>query len=111
MAAEGLDDQVRIVYSDYRDVEGTFDKVVSIEMFEAVGREYWDEYFATCARVLRPGGTMLLQTIGIQDQDADSGMRASGWISKYIFPGGVCLPSLRSGDRRGAGKGAGGSSH
>ena len=103
VAAEGLDDQVRIVYSDYRDVEGTFDKVVSIEMFEAVGREYWDEFFATCARVLRPGGTMLLQTIGIQDRDADSGMRASGWISKYIFPGGV-LPAvveIRRSARRG----------
>ncbi|MCY3895081.1 MAG: cyclopropane-fatty-acyl-phospholipid synthase [Chloroflexi bacterium] len=93
VAAEGLDDQVRIVYSDYRDIKGTFDKIVSIEMFEAVGREYWDEYFATCERVLRPGGTMLLQTIGIQDRDADLGMRASGWISKYIFPGGV-LPAV-----------------
>ncbi|MYD93868.1 MAG: class I SAM-dependent methyltransferase [Chloroflexi bacterium] len=103
VAAEGLDAQVRIVYSDYRDIEGTFDKVVSIEMFEAVGREYWDEYFATCERVLRPGGTMLLQTIGIQDRDADSGMRASGWISKYIFPGGV-LPAvveIRRSARRG----------
>ena len=89
----GLDDQVRIVYSDYRDVVGTFDKVVSIEMFEAVGREYWDEFFAICGRVLRPGGTMLLQTIGIQDEDANSGMRASGWISKYIFPGGI-LPAV-----------------
>ena len=103
VAAEGLDDQVRIVYSDYRDVVGTFDKVVSIEMFEAVGREYWDEFFATCERVLRPGGAMLLQTIGIQDEDADAGMRASGWISKYIFPGGV-LPAvveIRESMRRG----------
>ena len=103
VAAAGLDDRVRIVYSDYRDVEGTFDKVVSIEMFEAVGREYWDEFFATCERVLRPGGAMLLQTIGIQDRDAVSGMRASGWISKYIFPGGV-LPAvveIRQSVRRG----------
>ncbi len=103
VAAAGLDDWVRIVYSDYRDVEGTFDKVVSIEMFEAVGREYWDEFFATCERVLRPGGAMLLQTIGIQDRDAVSGMRASGWISKYIFPGGV-LPAvveIRQSVRRG----------
>ena len=93
VAAAGLDDRVRIVYSDYRDVVGTFDKVVSIEMFEAVGREYWDEFFANCGRVLRPGGTMLLQTIGVQDDDAGSAMRASGWISKYIFPGGV-LPAV-----------------
>ena len=103
VAAEGLNDQVRIVYSDYRDIKGTFDKIVSIEMFEAVGREYWDEYFAICARVLRPGGSMLLQTIGIPDRDADAGMRASGWISKYIFPGGV-LPAvveIRQSVRRG----------
>ena len=103
VAAAGLDDRVRIVYSDYRDVEGTFDKVVSIEMFEAVGREYWDDFFATCERVLRPGGAMLLQTIGIHDRDASSGMRASGWISKYIFPGGV-LPAvveIRKSVRRG----------
>ncbi len=103
VTAAGLVDQVRIVYSDYRDVEGTFDKVVSIEMFEAVGREHWDEFFATCERVLRPGGAMLLQTIGIQDRDAESGMRASGWISKYIFPGGV-LPAvveIRQSVRRG----------
>ena len=103
VAAAGLEDRVRIVYSDYRDVEGTFDKVVSIEMFEAVGREYWDEFFATCERVLRPGGSMLLQTIGVQDRDAAAGMRASGWISKYIFPGGV-LPAvveIRQSVRRG----------
>jgi cyclopropane-fatty-acyl-phospholipid synthase len=102
VAAE-LEDRVEIVYSDYRDVEGTFDKVVSIEMFEAVGREYWDEFFATCERVLRPGGAMLLQTIGIQDKDVSAGMRASGWISKYIFPGGV-LPAvveIRQSVRRG----------
>ncbi len=103
VAAAGLDERVRIIYSDYRDVQGTFDKVVSIEMFEAVGREYWDGFFATCARVLRPGGTMLLQTIGIQDEDAGAGLRASGWISKYIFPGGV-LPAvveIRESVRRG----------
>ncbi len=103
VVAAGLEDRVEIVYSDYRDVEGTFDKVVSIEMFEAVGQEYWDEFFATCSRVMRPGGTMLLQTIGIQDRDASSGMRASGWISKYIFPGGV-LPAvveIRQSVRRG----------
>lgn len=103
VAAAGLGDRVQIIYSDYREVVGTFDKVVSIEMFEAVGREYWDEFFATCERVLRPGGAMLLQTIGIQDRDAASGMRASGWISKYIFPGGV-LPAvveIRQSVRRG----------
>ncbi len=93
VAAAGLDDQVDIRYQDYRDVTGTFDKVVSIEMFEAVGREYWDTYFATCARALRPGGVMLLQTIGIPDEAAADALRASGWISKYIFPGGV-LPAV-----------------
>lgn len=103
VSAAGLDDQVRIVYSDYRDVTGAFDKIVSIEMFEAVGREYWDAYFATCARVLRPGGSMLLQTIGIQDRDVDSRMRASGWLSKYIFPGGIlpAMSEIRQSIRRG----------
>lgn len=103
VAAAGLENRVRIIYSDYRDVEGMFDKVVSIEMFEAVGREYWDEFFATCERVLRPGGAMLLQTIGIHDRDVESGMRASGWISKYIFPGGVlpAVAEIRQSIRRG----------
>ena len=90
----GLGGRIDICLMDYRDVVGRrFDKVVSIEMFEAVGREYWGVFFDACASVLRPGGKMFLQTIGIPDHLRSDRMRASGWISKYIFPGGV-LPAL-----------------
>ena len=93
VADAGLDGLVKIEYCDYRDVAGQFDHIVSIEMFEAVGKEYWDEFFAVCARVLRPGGQMLMQTIAIPDAGRDNALRASGWISKYIFPGGI-LPAV-----------------
>ncbi len=89
----GLQDRIDIQYRDYRDAEGPFDKLVSIEMFEAVGREYWRGFFEACARALRPGGAMLLQTIAIPDDAAGNPLRSSGWISKYIFPGGV-LPAV-----------------
>lgn len=90
----GLGGRIDICLMDYRDVVGRqFDKVVSIETFEAVGREYWGAFFDACAAVLRPGGKMFLQTIGIPDHFRRDRMRASGWISKYIFPGGV-LPAL-----------------
>ena len=91
--AAGLGEQIAIEYCDYRDVSGSFDHIVSIEMFEAVGKEYWDEFFAVCARALRPGGQMLMQTIAIPDSGRDNALRASGWISKYIFPGGI-LPAV-----------------
>tara|TARA_B100001123_G_scaffold434343_2_gene560747 strand:- start:2699 stop:3886 length:1188 start_codon:yes stop_codon:yes gene_type:complete len=90
---EKLGDMVSIQYADYRDIKGTFDHIVSIEMFEAVGREYWGQFFEICSQLLVPEGTMLLQTIAIQDKDRHIPMRASGWISKYIFPGGV-LPAV-----------------
>tara|TARA_Y100000588_G_scaffold348667_1_gene398412 strand:- start:15359 stop:16567 length:1209 start_codon:yes stop_codon:yes gene_type:complete len=93
VAAAGLEEHVEIVVSDYRDIDGQYDKVVSIEMFEAVGREYWDVYFEMCTKALRPGGLMFLQTIGIPDAHVKDDLRASGWISKYIFPGGV-LPAV-----------------
>lgn len=89
----GLIDSVSIQYVDYRKVTGQFDHIVSIEMFEAVGREYWKPFFDICGRLLKPGGTMLLQTIAIRDKDRAVPMRASGWISKYIFPGGI-LPAV-----------------
>ena len=65
----GLGDRVDIQYCDYRDIKGKFDRVVSIEMFEAVGQAYWRQFFEVCERVLRPGGRMLLQTIAIPDAD------------------------------------------
>ncbi len=89
----GLRDRIDIQYRDYREVQGPFDKIVSIEMFEAVGREYWHAFFQACARALGPGGTMLLQTIAIPDDGVENPLRSSGWISKYIFPGGM-LPAV-----------------
>jgi cyclopropane-fatty-acyl-phospholipid synthase len=89
----GLEDRVRIEVEDYRDVDAKFDAVISIEMLEAVGHRFLDAYFATCDRVLRPGGRMALQTITIPDQVYDRYRRGTDWIRAYIFPGGH-LPSL-----------------
>ncbi|MCY4114306.1 MAG: cyclopropane-fatty-acyl-phospholipid synthase [Chloroflexi bacterium] len=93
VAEAGLRDRVDIQFCDYRDIDGQYDRVVSIEMFEAVGRTYWRCFFEVCERVLRPGGRMLLQTIAIPDADVDLPYRGAGWISRYIFPGGL-LPAM-----------------
>ncbi|MDP6350403.1 MAG: cyclopropane-fatty-acyl-phospholipid synthase family protein [Chloroflexota bacterium] len=93
VAAACLEGQIDIQYRDYRDLDATYDAVVSIEMFEAVGREYWDTYFRAAARALRPGGRFLLQTIATPDVHRHHHRRGSGWISKYIFPGGI-LPAV-----------------
>jgi cyclopropane-fatty-acyl-phospholipid synthase len=93
MVEAGLEDRVQIEVVDYRDVEARFDAVISIEMLEAVGHRFLDGFFATCDRVLRPGGRMALQTITIPDQVYDRYRRGTDWIRAYIFPGGH-LPSL-----------------
>jgi len=91
--AAGLDDRVDIQLRDYRDVEGTFDAVVSIEMLEAVGAEYHDAYFRAVDRALRPGGRFALQVITFPDVAYEAQRRGANWIQTYIFPGGLC-PSL-----------------
>ena len=91
--SEGLEQQVDIVLRDYRDMEGTFDRIVSIEMLEAVGHAYYGTFFRTCDRLLKPGGRMALQVITIPDQRYDAYRRNPDWIQKHIFPGGM-LPSL-----------------
>jgi len=88
----GLSDRVRVLLKDYRDLEGTYDKLVSVEMIEAVGYEFFDTYFAQCNRLLRPGGSMLLQAITIDDDLFEGYRRRSDFIQRYIFPGGL-LPS------------------
>jgi cyclopropane-fatty-acyl-phospholipid synthase len=93
MIDAGLEDRVQIRVVDYRDVCGEFHAVISIEMLEAVGHRFLDGFFATCDRVLRPGGRMALQTITIPDQIYDRYRRGTDWIRAYIFPGGH-LPSL-----------------
>jgi cyclopropane-fatty-acyl-phospholipid synthase len=93
LTERGLGDRVEIRLEDYRDVTGSYDAVVSIEMLEAVGHRFLDSFFATCDRVLRPGGRMALQTITIPDQVYDRYRRGTDWIRATIFPGGH-LPSL-----------------
>jgi cyclopropane-fatty-acyl-phospholipid synthase len=91
--AAGLDDLVDIQMRDYRDVEGTYDAIVSIEMLEAVGAEYFHTFFGVCDRVLRPGGRLSLQSITFPDAAYERQRRGANWIQTYIFPGGLC-PSL-----------------
>ncbi len=93
VADAGLQGQVEIVMSDYRDMQGAFDRIVSIEMLEAVGHAYYGTFFATCDRLLKPGGRAAIQVITIPDQRYDAYRRAPDWIQKHIFPGGM-LPSL-----------------
>jgi cyclopropane-fatty-acyl-phospholipid synthase len=85
---EGLDDgRITLLYEDYRSLRGRFDKIVSIEMFEAVGYRFYDGYFGACDRLLTPDGIMLLQTITTIDQTFSAYRRRADWIQKYIFPG------------------------
>ena len=79
--------QVRLCLEDYRRLQGKYDKIVSIEMFEAVGLKQYDTYFRTCDRLLEPHGTMLLQTISMNEHTFPSYIRSCDWIQKYIFPG------------------------
>ncbi|MEX1104438.1 MAG: cyclopropane-fatty-acyl-phospholipid synthase family protein, partial [Dehalococcoidia bacterium] len=91
--AAGLDDRVDVQLRDYRDIEGTYDAIVSIEMLEAVGAEYFATFFEVCDRALRPGGRMSLQSITFPDAAYERQRRGANWIQTYIFPGGLC-PSL-----------------
>jgi cyclopropane-fatty-acyl-phospholipid synthase len=93
VAEAGLAERVRIEYRDYRDLTGTFDRIVSIEMLEAVGHERLAGYFATCARTLAPGGRIALQTITMPDARYAAYRRGVDWMQTYIFPG-SCIPSL-----------------
>jgi len=88
----GLDDRVKVVLSDYRDLRGRHSKLVSIEMIEAVGWQYFDTFFACCSRLLEPDGLMLLQAITIEDGAYEIEKGARSFATEMIFPGG-CLPS------------------
>ena len=89
----GLGERVEAKFVDYRDVEGRFDKVASIEMFEAVGERHWPTYFAKIRDALEPGGRAALQVITIADRWFDSYRRGVDFIQRHIFPGGM-LPSM-----------------
>ncbi len=93
VAEQGLRDQVHVVLSDYRDLKGKFDKIVSIEMIEAVGHEFYDQYFAKCAEMLADDGLMLIQSITMSQQNYQHHIRNIDFIRRYVFPGG-CLPSV-----------------
>jgi len=92
IAAAGLEDKITVLLEDYRDLTGTYDKLVSIEMIEAVGHQYYDTYFAKCGQLLKPEGQMLLQAITIADQRYESARRSVDFIQRYIFPG-CTIPS------------------
>ena len=93
VAAAGLSERVEVRLTDYRDLEGQYDKLVSIEMVEAVGAANLDTYFRQCARLLKPEGAMLLQAITIADQRYQAALGEVDFIQKHIFPGGF-LPSV-----------------
>jgi len=89
---EGLGERVNFRLLDYRDASGAYDKVASIEMFEAVGKEYWPQYFGKVRDLLKPGGAAGIQTITIADRFFDRYSRSTDFIKRYVFPGGM-LPS------------------
>lgn len=90
---EGLQDRVTVLLEDYRNIQGQFDKIVSIEMLEAVGHEYLGTFFRCCDRLLKPDGLLVLQVITIPDYHYETYKKETDWIQKHIFPGGF-LPSL-----------------
>lgn len=91
--AEGLSDRVSIIIQDYRKIEGTFDKIVSIEMLEAVGHQYLETYFEKCQELLKPDGIFAFQVITSPDSRYDKLRSGVDWIQKHIFPGSL-LPSV-----------------
>lgn len=91
--AEGLSDRIALLLDDYRNLDGCYDKLVSIEMIEAVGHEFLDVYFAACSDLLKPDGMMILQAITIQDQRYKLALKTVDFVKRYIFPGGF-IPSV-----------------
>jgi cyclopropane-fatty-acyl-phospholipid synthase len=95
MQRAGLSDRVEIRMQDYRDAPGTFDGIASIEMFEAVGEEYWPAYFNTLRDRLKPGGRATLQVITVPDSRFEDYRKNVDFIQKYIFPGGMLISPSR----------------
>jgi cyclopropane-fatty-acyl-phospholipid synthase len=93
--AAGLEDRITLLAEDYRNLTGTFDKLVSIEMIEAVGWQYFDTFFERCASLLTPEGAMLLQAITIDERAYDVEKSKRSFANTHVFPGG-CLPSLKA---------------
>lgn len=93
--AAGLADRVEIRLEDYREAGGRFDAVVSVEMIEAVGEEYWPTYFSALDRLLAPGGVVGMQAILMSHERHLATRHSYGWIQKHVFPGGM-IPSLEA---------------
>ena len=93
IAAAELTAQIELLLTDYRDLTGQYDKLVSIEMIEAVGHHYYDTYFQKCSALLKPDGAMLLQAITIADHRYEAARNSVDFIQRYIFPG-SCIPSV-----------------
>jgi cyclopropane-fatty-acyl-phospholipid synthase len=93
IAARGLSDRITLLFEDYRDLKGQFDKLVSIEMIEAVGARYLDTYFRKCSSLLKPTGAMLLQAITLQDQYYARAVKSVDYIQRFVFPGSF-IPSV-----------------
>ena len=93
VAALGLEDKITLLTKDYRQLSGTYDKLVSVEMIEAVGLDYLPGFFQQCSRLLKPEGQMVLQAITIADQQYETASKSVDFIQRYIFPGGA-LPSV-----------------
>ncbi len=91
--AAGLSDRVTLLLEDYRDLKGTYDRVVSIEMIEAIGHQYLDTYFRTINRLLKPDGMALIQAITIEDHRYKQALKAVDFIKRFIFPGSF-IPSI-----------------
>jgi len=93
MARAGLAGRVEVLCEDYRDLSGRYDKLVSIEMVEAVGERWCDTYFRKCSALLEPHGAMLLQSITIRDQHYEQALRSVDFIQRHVFPG-AFIPSV-----------------
>ncbi|MGA7178639.1 MAG: cyclopropane-fatty-acyl-phospholipid synthase family protein [Thiobacillaceae bacterium] len=91
--AAGLEDRITLLMEDYRNLDGQYDKLVSIEMIEAVGHQYYDTYFRQCSKLLKPHGQFLLQGITISDQRFEAAAQSVDFIQRYIFPGST-IPSV-----------------
>lgn len=95
IAARGLSGRITLLLRDYRDLTGQFDKLVSIEMIEAVGARYLDTYFRKCSSLLKPTGAMLLQAITLQDQYYAAALKSVDYIQRFVFPGSF-IPSIQA---------------
>jgi len=93
IAEAGLSDKVQVIIQDYRNITGSYDKIVSIEMLEAVGHNYYEVYFSKCNELLKPNGIFVLQVITSPDSRYNSLRKGVDWIQKHIFPGSL-LPSV-----------------